>query len=724
MKNEKPFYYKDVQTCVDDVIAKVGNTIVLGIPLGLGKPNQLTNEFFRRAKQDSDIHLKILTALTLERPTWKEGLEQRFLEPFIERVFGDYCDLEYVLALRKGDLPPNSELMEFFNKPGGYLNIPHAQQNYISTNYTHAPRDIIGNGCNVLAQMVSKETSGNQTRYSLSCNPELSLDVAALLREEEKKGRKVAVIATVNQNLPFMYGDAVVAPEMFDAVIDHPDYYTTLFGTPKMSVTPADYMIGIHAGTLIKDGGTVQIGIGSLGDALVYGLQQRHDRNDLYRTLLTESKILEKFGNTIAAVGETGRFEEGLYGSTEMLVDGYIHLYRSGIIKRKVYDSIPVQRLLNEKKLRDDIGPDTLGILTDEGVIHPCLTVQDFDFLKKFGIIKDGWRYDEGYLVNEEMRIPADIRDEKSRKQIEHYCLGTRLKNGCVVHAGFFLGPQRFYDALKEMSEEERRQIYMTSVMRVNQLYGNEELRILQRKDARFINTALMATAIGAVTSDGLESGKVISGVGGQYNFVAMAHALPGARSVIMVKSTRSKGKEVHSNILWKYGHSTIPRHLRDIVVTEYGIADLRGKSDKEVIAAMINIADSRFQEELLRTAKESKKIPADYQIPDIFRENLPRSLEKILKPYREQGLFPAFPFGTDFTNEEIIIGKALRELKEKMASKKFTVPSFSEAKKLIAVPESAKPYLERLKLDKPSAPKEVMLQRMVVYALASGGHI
>ena len=195
-------------------------------------------------------------------------------------------------------------------------------------------------------------------------------------------------------------------------------------------------------------------------------------------------------------------------------------------------------------------------------------------------------------------------------------------------------------------------------------------------------------------------------------------------RSILMAKSTRAKAEDVSSNVVWSYGHLTIPRHLRDIVITEYGIAELRSKRDKEVIAAILNITDSRFQNELLREAKQAGKIPQDYQIPDMFRNNFPERLEDDLKPCREKGLFSPFPFGTDFTKEELVIGKALRKLKEKMAVRKFPVPTFREAKKLVAVPEAAMPYLERLKLDKPATGREKMMQKMVVYALASEGKI
>jgi hypothetical protein len=163
----------------------------------------------------------------------------------------------------------------------------------------------------------------------------------------------------------------------------------------------------------------------------------------------------------------------------------------------------------------------------------------------------------------------------------------------------------------------------------------------------------MIATLLGAAVSDGLDDGQVVSGVGGQYNFVAQAFALHGARSVLTLEATRQAGRALKSNILWRYGHETIPRHLRDVFVTEYGVADLRGKSDADVIASMLEIADSRFQDELARVAKDAGKLPRGYEIPAAYRENHPERIAAALKPAREAGLLPPFPFGSDFTEVE-----------------------------------------------------------------------
>lgn len=70
-----------------------------------------------------------------------------------------------------------------------------------------------------------------------------------------------------------------------------------------------------------------------------------------------------------------------------------------------------------------------------------------------------------------------------------------------------------------------------------------DELKRLQRKSARFVNTGLFVTLTGAVASDGLEDGRVLSGVGGQYNFVRLCHHSSAF--------ARSRGGKLRSNIRW-----------------------------------------------------------------------------------------------------------------------------------------------------------------------------
>ncbi|HOP30618.1 MAG TPA: acetyl-CoA hydrolase/transferase C-terminal domain-containing protein, partial [Spirochaetota bacterium] len=274
------------------------------------------------------------------------------------------------------------------------------------------------------------------------------------------------------------------------------------------------------------------------------------------------------------------------------------------------------------------------------------------------------------------------------------------------------------YKALNDMPEEERMQFGMSGVEKVNQLYGDEELRRLQRKDGRFINTGMNASIFGSISSDQLTDGRVVSGIGGQYDFAAMAHALKDGRLIMMIKSVKGSGKNLKSNIVFNYPQCSIPRHLRDIVVTEYGMADIRGKNDSEIIAAMINIADSRFQKQLLEQAKKAKKISRDYEIPEEYRNNTPEKNAELIKPYQEQGYFKVFPFGTDFKMEEVMLASSMRALKELASDKPLKLLRGLLLEAIKPVPESASVFIRHMELEKPASLKERIARNMVILAL------
>jgi acyl-CoA hydrolase len=292
-----------------------------------------------------------------------------------------------------------------------------------------------------------------------------------------------------------------------------------------------------------------------------------------------------------------------------------------------------------------------------------------------------------------------------------------REVDGVLLHGAFFVGPKSFYRALRDMTAEQIARIQMMPVSFTNELYGDEEGKRCARVDARFVNNAMMATLLGAAISDGFDDGQVVSGVGGQYNFVAQAFALPGARSVLAVEATHW-GRKLQSNIRWSYGHETIPRHLRDIIVTEYGVADLKGKSDANVIAAMLQVSDSRFQGELARQAKDAGKLPAGFEIPKAFRENYPERIADALRPARQAGLLPSFPFGSDFTDVEQRLIPALQFLQEVQRSP-LRLPALLWQGWMQAPRPAEAECLARLGLDKPSTWQERLYRSLVRAALA-----
>ncbi len=712
-----PQMFDDVGEIVEEALRRVGRKVVLALPLAIGKPNLIVNEFVRRARADRGLDLTIFTALSLRRPSGGSDLEKRFVEPLATRIFGNYPELEYLEAVRKGTMPANARVIEFFFEPGAMLNSAHAQQHYLSANYTHVCRELIHRGVNVIAHVVARRTVGGVAEISLGANPDVTVDLLPAVAQMRARGQPVVLMGQVHREMPFMLGAANVGPDSFDLLLDHSRYDYDLFAPPNPSLATVDHAIGLHASSLVRDAGTLQIGIGELGDSIVYSLLLRHQQNEAWRAALADAGG-EHSAALVDAIGGRAAFTTGLFGATEMFVDQMLDLYRAGILRRRVYDYLPLQRALAANGSSTRVDAALLEGLLAAGA-GPRLDAHDIAALRHAGVLRSECLFEDGSIVSPEgARIDPDLGNARTRKTLADECLGLELQGGTVMHAGFLLGPRAFYAALNALPESERRLFDMRGVGFINQLDGEDyPLRVAQRSHARFVNTTMMLTTLGAAVSDGLADGRVVSGVGGQYNFVAMAHALPGARSILCVRSTRRKDGRLASNIVTSYGHCTIPRHLRDIAITEYGIADLRGRTDAECVAAMIDIADSRFQDELLAAAKRANKIDAGYRIPASRRHNTPERLEQAFEAQRRAGLFSEYPFGTDLTREEIELARALRWLKEATAGKSARLRTLVAAA-FTRPREDELRLLERMRLAQPASFGEKVSAKLVSLAL------
>ena len=115
------------------------------------------------------------------------------------------------------------------------------------------------------------------------------------------------------------------------------------------------------------------------------------------------------------------------------------------------------------------------------------------------------------------------------------------------------------------------------------------------------INGALAVDAQGQVVADTLD-GKQFSGIGGAEDFVAGAGLELADRSLICLPSTFTKDGELRSRIVPAFGPGaviTTPRHHVDVIVTEYGVAELEGRTVRERAEALAAIAHPRFRDEL-----------------------------------------------------------------------------------------------------------------------------
>jgi acyl-CoA hydrolase len=638
---------QDLDAAVSTMLERLPATLHVGAPLGIGKPHRLLNALYARVAADPSRPMTLYTALSLDPPRATQGLEGRFAAPFVERHFGnDFPRLAYVDALRRDALPAHVDIEEFYLQSGAMLGSSQAQRRYASLNYTHVARALAGRGVNCIVQKVAANADG--TRLSLSSNTDLSLDaVDAIVAAGHPRP---LLVAEIDPRLPWLGGAASVGVDWFDIVIAPPPPYPRLFALPRQPVGDVEHAIGLYASTLVRDGGTLQIGIGALSDALCHALVLRHAHNAAYRRALDALDPDIAMHPAVVDSGGLEPFAQGLYGCSEMINEGFMRLVQAGVIRRKVVDKAPLMRRAND------------------GSASPM-----------------------------------------ERELLE--------RDGEFLHGAFYLGSQELYDWLHGLDDATRKSIGMRRVSEVNELYGLDEgLERLQRRDGRFFNTCMIATALGAATSDALDDGRVVSGVGGQYNFVAMAHALPDGRSALMLRASREDAGRAESNIRWNYGHVTIPRHLRDLYITEYGIADLRGKTDEDCVVAMAGVADAAFVPALLETAKRSRKLHAEFAAPAAWAEHTGAALAQALAPLRGDGTLPDYPLGSDFTVVEQRLVRALGWLKRSTATRASKLATLARALRPASGDDAE--ALERMGLATPANLHERIEARLLSLAL------
>jgi 4-hydroxybutyrate CoA-transferase len=176
------------------------------------------------------------------------------------------------------------------------------------------------------------------------------------------------------------------------------------------------------------------------------------------------------------------------------------------------------------------------------------------------------------------------------------------LHPGKVI-AGIVMGTQRLYDFINnnpiiELHPSE---------------YVNDPFRIARNDKMVSINSALEVDLTGQICADSIGP-KFYSGVGGQVDFIRGAARSRGGKPIIALPAT-AKDDEL-SRIVWQLKPGagvTTSRNDVHYVVTEFGVADLFGKTIRERVLALVAIAHPRFREELLAKAREMRYIPVVY---------------------------------------------------------------------------------------------------------------
>jgi acyl-CoA hydrolase/GNAT superfamily N-acetyltransferase len=197
-------------------------------------------------------------------------------------------------------------------------------------------------------------------------------------------------------------------------------------------------------------------------------------------------------------------------------------------------------------------------------------------------------------------------------------CAKKTLNHGKVV-ASFCMGSRRLYDYVDNNPFFE---FYPTE-------YVNDPYIISQNEKMVGINVGLEIDLTGQVCSDSLGY-RFYSGIGGQVDFIRGAARSRGGKAIIAMPSTAKEGKvsRIVPHLTEGAGVVTTRGDVH-YVVTEYGTAYLHGKSIRERVLSLINIAHPKFRKELIQAAKAQMYIYADQIELDTEKVMYPGELER-----------------------------------------------------------------------------------------------
>jgi len=160
--------------------------------------------------------------------------------------------------------------------------------------------------------------------------------------------------------------------------------------------------------------------------------------------------------------------------------------------------------------------------------------------------------------------------------------------------ASLALGSRRLYDYMD----------YCEELIMKDVAWTNDPFRIRRNPKVMAINSAVEVDLTGQVCADSVGT-RIISGVGGQHDFMYGGSLSEGGKTFIAIPSTTPRGESKIRALLTPGAGVVTTRHMVQHVVTEYGVAHLRGRNLAQRARALIDIAHPSVREELERAAAE-----------------------------------------------------------------------------------------------------------------------
>ncbi len=218
-----------------------------------------------------------------------------------------------------------------------------------------------------------------------------------------------------------------------------------------------------------------------------------------------------------------------------------------------------------------------------------------------------------------------------------------KIHPGKIV-AGFVMGSRKLYDFIDNNPMCE---FHPTE-------YVNDPFRIAQHDKMVAINSALQVDLTGQVCADSLGT-YFYSGIGGQVDFIRGASRSNEGKPIIALPSTAKNGTMSRIVPTLAEGAGVVTsRGDVHYVVTEYGVAELHGKTTRERALALIHIAHPKFRDELIAEARARQLVyPDQIAIPGAGAKEL-KELEKdfVLKDGREVHFRPMHPTDEDMLRD------------------------------------------------------------------------
>lgn len=202
------------------------------------------------------------------------------------------------------------------------------------------------------------------------------------------------------------------------------------------------------------------------------------------------------------------------------------------------------------------------------------------------------------YLTEfKDLGVHSEMISDGVRNLVEKGVITGRRK---TIHKGkvivnFLMGSREFYDWVDDNPVIEMRTVD----------YTNNPYVVAQNKKMIAINSALEVDLLGQVCADTLGP-KQFSGVGGQLDFVRGARMSQGGKAIIALPSSAKGGVSRIVHVLKEGAAVTTSRNDVDYVVTDFGIAALKGKTVRDRMKALISIADPKLREDLTKNAYET----------------------------------------------------------------------------------------------------------------------